>query len=235
MDNGGIEPIRRLKVADSVAERLEELISGGRYATGQRLPSERVLAEQFGVGRSSMREALRMVESAGLVRTDHGVGIFVVRTSRNVGDPSSLVLLDDVTVRDLFEVRVSLERDAAAHASRRRLDDHLGKLDALLSVMRRRSVTNDEFVRWDADLHQAIAEATRNPLYLRLMETLRPMFISYSTAVIGLPGRRMRAQEGHEEIVDAIRTRRARDAGAAAVRHIRAVEDDIVEHMGPSV
>lgn len=225
-----IEPIRRLKVADAVAAQLEELISSGRYPLGERLPAERTLAEQFGVGRSSMREALRIVESAGLVRTDHGIGVFVVRESRDDG-PASLMLLDGVTVVDLFQVRLALERDAAAHAARRRTDESLTGLQTLIKRMGRRDVTNSEFVEMDAQLHFAIAAATGNPLFPRLMNQLEPLFLTYSHRVIELPGRRRNAHVGHKEIVDAISAGRPRDASSAAVRHIRSVEADIAAHI----
>ncbi|WP_375492608.1 FadR/GntR family transcriptional regulator [uncultured Jatrophihabitans sp.] len=225
-----IEPVRRLKVADAVAAQLEELISAGKYAVGERLPAERTLAEQFGVGRSSMREALRIVESAGLVRTDHGIGVFVVRTARD-GGLASLMLLDDVTVEDLFQVRQALERDAAAHAARRRNDEALAGLRKLITQMGRRDVTNSDFVQMDAQLHLAIAAATGNPLFPRLMHQLEPLFLTYSHRVIEMPGRRRNAHAGHKEIVDAIGARRPRDASSAALRHIRSVEADIVAHI----
>lgn len=225
-----IEPVRRLKVADAVAAQLEERITSGTYEVGSRLPAERTLAEQFGVGRSSMREALRIVESAGLVRTDHGVGVFVVRTSREAGI-ASMMLLGDVSVVDLFQVRQALERDAAGHAARRRTEAAVKTLQDLITRMGRRTVTNSEFVHMDAELHASIAEATGNPLFLRFMRELEPLFITYSNRVIELPGRRKGAHAGHKEIVDAIVRRRARDASAAAVRHIRSVEADIVAHI----
>lgn len=225
-----IKPVRRLKVADAVAAQLEELIVSGNYEVGGRLPAERDLAEQFGVGRSSMREALRIVESAGLVRTDHGIGVFVVRTTREA-KLASMILLEDVSVVDLFQVRQALERDAAAHAARRRSDAAVQKLTDLIGKMGRRGVTDDEFVQMDAELHASIAEATGNPLFLRFMRELEPLFITYSHRVLGLPGRRRHAHAGHQEIVDAIVQRRPRVASAAAVRHIRSVEADIVAHI----
>lgn len=130
----GIRPVRRLKVADSVAAQLERLITDGGFALGDRLPAERVLAEQFGVGRSSMREALRMVEALGLVRTDHGVGVFVVRPEKQEPSASQLLLFDEFTVGDLFEVRLPMEEKAASLAARRVTPATATRLQELLEA-----------------------------------------------------------------------------------------------------
>jgi len=92
-----IKPVRRLKISDSVAAQLELLITQGVYEVGERLPAERELAERFGVGRSTMREALRLVEAEGMLRIDHGVGVFVIRDSRRSEHGRGLLLVDTVS------------------------------------------------------------------------------------------------------------------------------------------
>jgi GntR family transcriptional repressor for pyruvate dehydrogenase complex len=187
----GIEPVRRLKVSDSVAAQLEQLILRGDFKPGEKLPPERVLSEQFGVGRSSMREALRMVEASGLVRTTHGVGVFVTDSKAKPGT-------------DL--------RRLIADASDPELSD-------------------EGFVKLDAELHRAIAKITQNGLLLRIMDSIQPLFLTYSYRVIELPGRRAVAHAGHAKIVEAIAAHHIRDARNAAVKHIREVEQDIVRHL----
>ena len=223
-----IEPVRRLKVADSVAAQLEGLITSGVYELGEKLPPERVLAEQFQVGRSSMREALRMVESAGLLRTAHGIGVFVVRTTKQSPSLSELLLIDDYSVRDLFEVRTPLEGNAAALAAQRSTADDAEVLDALIEKMSNPALTDSEFIELDAELHLAIAAASHNPLLHELVRSLAPLFVDYSHRVITLPGRRERAHSGHQKIVAAVTSRKVREARAAAVKHIQEVEHDIV-------
>ncbi|MGH3631896.1 MAG: FadR/GntR family transcriptional regulator [Sciscionella sp.] len=231
MVESGIQPVRRLKVADAVAAQLEELILQKHYAVGDRLPAERMLAEEFGVGRTSMREALRMVEATGLVRTQHGVGAFVVSTTRRNDGLASMLVFDHVTVRDLFEVRTTLERETASLAARRRSETAVEDLRELIGEMADDHLTDETFVELDGRFHLAVADATNNPLYAQLMGTLRPLFLTYSRRVIGLPGRRETAHAGHTEILEAIVAKRGRDAGAAAIRHIRQVEADIVAHL----
>ncbi|GIJ30309.1 GntR family transcriptional regulator [Micromonospora qiuiae] len=226
-----IEPVRRLKVADSVAAQLERLITEGEYEPGDKLPSERVLSEQFGVGRSSMREALRMVEAGGLLRTDHGVGVFVVSKTKRRQGLADMLLIDDYTIPDLFEVRLSLERDAAGLAAQRITPAAAAELRDLIERSADPALSDAEFIELDGELHKAIAKATNNLLLLRLAESLQPLFTIYSHRVIALPGRRAIAHEGHCRIVDAVIGRRVRDAKAAAVNHIREVEANIVQRL----
>lgn len=231
MADRAIEPVRRLKVADSVAAQLEELITGGSYAIGEKLPPERVLAEQFQVGRSSMREALRMVESAGLLRTAHGVGVFVARTTKQSPSLSDLLLIDNYSVRDLFEVRTPLEGNAAALAAQRRTAAEIDELESLIERMSDSTLTDDEFIQLDAELHLAVASSSHNPLLQELVRSVAPLFLDYSHRVIKLSGRRERAHVGHQKIVAAVKGGKAREARAAAVKHIQEVEHDIVTEM----
>jgi GntR family transcriptional repressor for pyruvate dehydrogenase complex len=228
---GRIEPVRRLKVADSVAEQLELMISRGDYAPGDKLPPERVLADEFGVGRSSMREAIRVVEANGLLRTDHGVGVFVVSTTRRPTNLSQLLIDERFSVQELFEVRLSLERDAAGFAARRITAAEAGELHGLIAAAAEPGLSDDRFIELDAQLHRTIAQITKNTLLLRLFEAIGPLFVTYSHQVIGLPGRRETAHAGHSAIVEAVAGHRVRDAQSAAVRHIREVERDILNHL----
>ncbi len=231
VNNTDIKPVQRLKVADSVAAQLEERIVGGAYEIGEKLPPERVLAEQFQVGRSSMREALRMVESSGLLRTAHGIGVFVVRTTKQSPTLSELLLIDDYSVRDLFEVRTALEGNAAALAAERSIAAEGEALDSLIDRMADPKLTDSEFIALDAQLHLAIAQASHNPLLQELVRSIAPLFVDYSHRVITLPGRRERAHVGHQKIVAAVKGRKVREARAAAVKHIQEVETDIVKEL----
>jgi GntR family transcriptional repressor for pyruvate dehydrogenase complex len=230
-NHAGIEPVRRLKVSDSVAAQLEQLITGGGYQAGEKLPAERVLAEQFGVGRSSMREALRLVEATGLVRTEHGIGVFVADTSKRLPGLSELLVVDDFTVPELFEVRLPLEREAAGLAARRISPADAQELERIIQAAADPGLTDTQFIELDAELHRTIAEASNNRLLVKLMCSIEPFFFSYSHRVIGLPERRAVAHAGHCKIVEAILGKRVRDAQNAAVTHIREVERDIVMHL----
>lgn len=222
-----VEPVQRLKVSDSVADRLTQMIADGDLPAGSRLPAERLLAAQFGVGRSSMREALRTLESRGLIRTEHGVGASVAETPLTA--EAELLVLDGCTLPDLFEIRRSLEPLAAALAARHATP---AMIDDLAELHEQSTQVDDQrFVRLDARLHRTVAEASGNPVLARICCSIESLHVSYSERVIGLPGRRAAAQAGHEQIVSAIRAHQGRAARDAALRHIRDVEDEVVARL----
>lgn len=231
MTSQAIKPVRRLRLSDSVAAELEHLIGQGQYPVGSRLPPERELAEQFGVGRSTMREALSVLQMAGLLRIAHGVGVFVASASSQT-PAGKLLMVEDYTIPELFEVRVALEAEAAASAAKRITPAEAAALEAILDRAEDARLSDDEFIALDAELHKSIVAATKNKLLGHVFEGLEPLFVTYSRQVIALESRREQAHSGHREIVEAITARRSRQARAAILRHLRAVERDIVEYLG---
>lgn len=225
-----IRPISRFKISDSVAAQLEQLIGDGAYKVGERLPSERVLAEQFGVGRSSMREALRVLEARGLVSIAHGVGVHVSEPPVS-SDLRSLLVLEGCTVPELFEVRRALECPAAASAAKRVTPAESARLKELVEEMEDPDLTDVGYVEKDAELHRSIMLATHNALLIELYDTTRHLFVEYSARVIRFPGRRDTAHKGHAAIVDAIVHRRPQLAQKAMSAHLLAVEQEIVENL----
>lgn len=225
-----IKPVTRLKLSDSVAAQLEQLIRRGEYPVGSKLPPERALAEEFGVGRSTMREALGVLQTVGLLRIEHGVGVFVATTKQTPA--SKLLVVDDYTVPELFEVRAVLEAQAAADAAKRISPPEVAAMESILQRASDDTLSDEQFVLLDAELHRSIVAATKNKLLTHVMEGLEPLFLNYSRQVIVLGGRRDNAHRGHAEVVEAISARRPRDARAAMLRHLRAVERDIVERLG---
>lgn len=226
-----IERVERLRVSDSVAAQLTQLITKGVYGVGEKLPSERVLAEEFGVSRSSMREAIRSIEASGLVSSSHGVGVFVVSNSITPQAGSDLLVFEGFTVPELFEVRRMIERDAAGWAAQRITAPYAEALQEILRKCEDPDLPNDDFVQLDFKLHQTIAKASRNDLLATIYSSLEPMMLKYSYRVIDLPGRREDSHRGHARIVDAVLAGQAREARNAAVAHIRDVERDIAKNL----
>ncbi len=230
-----IERVERLRVSDSVAAQLTQLITKGVYAVGEKLPAERVLAEEFGVSRSSMREAIRGIEASGLLNSSHGVGVFVVSNTVSTPGQSDLLVFEDFTVPELFEVRRMMERDAAGWAAKRITPALTSELESIMEQCADPDLSDEDFVRLDIKLHQTIAKASRNELLASLYGGLEPALLKYSLRVIALPGRREHSHAGHTRIVDAIVTGRVREAREAAVAHIRDVERDIAKNLAQPV
>lgn len=222
----GIVPVRQLRLSDAVAAQLEALIRSGHFGTDGRLPSERELAEQFTVGRGSMREAIRKLEALGIITRAHGVGTFAVTDAA----PTRMGLLTagDVSALELFEVRYTLEPLAAGLSAERRTSADLKELTALLDHSSRPDLADDEFVRLDFEFHSMVAHAAKNSLITQIYQQLEPHHTVYSAKVISLPDRRSRAQEGHHRILAAVSQRNPAEARKQALDHLLAAEEDLV-------
>ncbi|TQM13330.1 FadR/GntR family transcriptional regulator [Pseudonocardia kunmingensis] len=216
----------RSKLADTVAQQLTTLILSGSYRVGSKLPSGDLLASQFGVGRSSMREAVRTLQAAGYLRSTQGVGTFVVN-DRPRPDPVDQALRDGYTMRDLFETRVAIEGKTAELAAQRYSDADRSALLAVLEAAEHPGVDHDEFVALDARFHRQIAAAAENPLLLHLWDLIQSQFREYSLRVVGMPGRRERAHSDHHGIAEAILDRDPTQAGDLARAHVVTVQREL--------
>ncbi len=226
---GTFAPIERRKVYELVSERLATQI-GTTLQTGDSLPSERELAERYGVGRSSVREALRMLESRGLIES-HGNGAFVVARWHNPFDrPLAQILAgEDIDRRQLFEVRRMLEAEAAALASARRTAKHLELMDDTTKAMEAALGSAEAYGAADLRYHLVVAEATGNPLILHLMQAIRERLLEMFGTVFHFPGGPQRSIAQHREITAAIAAADPERARELMSAHIDRVLHELVE------
>jgi GntR family transcriptional repressor for pyruvate dehydrogenase complex len=219
--------VSRAKLSDAVVERLEGLITSGEYPVGSKLPNEKVLAQEFGVGRSSTREAVRTLEAAGMLRSVHGVGVFVETDRRGSPGLVDQSLMGGFTMSDLFETRMALESKAAELAAVRLTDHHADRLQEIVAAAAAPGIPEQEFVVLDGRLHRQVAEASGNPLLLHLWESIAAQFEQYSMRVIGLPGRLERAHADHCGIVAALVDRDPALAARRAHEHVATVQREV--------
>jgi GntR family transcriptional repressor for pyruvate dehydrogenase complex len=161
---------RRARSFDDVVCQLREAILSGRIRPGDRLPGERHLCESFGVGRPTLREALRSLEATGLieVRPGKGGGSYAVTPSEaTVGDAlAALVNLRGASLEDLAEFRVDFEGENAAWAARRADAGDISALEAIVAEARaaEKPAGRAALARIDVRWHEALARATKNRL-----------------------------------------------------------------------
>jgi GntR family transcriptional repressor for pyruvate dehydrogenase complex len=221
-------PIERRKTYELVAERLREEISSRVLEPGDLLPPERELVAAFGVGRSSVREALRMLESRGLIESN-GAGTFTVARLSNPLDHSLNLLLEaeETDVGELFEVRRILEGECAALAAARRARGHLDSMSEAIDAMVEGLGSEQGFIDADLWFHMTVAEASGNRVARYLMQAIRGLLQRALSSVYHVPGSPNRAIEAHRLILEAIRDRRPDVARARMHEHVESVERDI--------
>ncbi len=233
--------VRQRRLADNIVEQLETMILEGTLRAGERLPAERVLAEQFGVSRPSLREAIQKLAAKGLLVSRHGGGNFVAESLGSTFSDPLLHLLENNAdaQRDLLEFRHTLEGSCAYYAALRATDvdqQRLGEAFADLQDCYRREgvVTRAEEGAADARFHLAIAEASHNAV---LLHTIRGLFDLLKRNVVTNIGgmyalrdeTRNMLMRQHQELYDAIIARRADDARDVIHRHISYVQEVLAE------
>jgi GntR family transcriptional repressor for pyruvate dehydrogenase complex len=227
-DSQTVTPSERPKTYKLVADQLLELIAAGRLRPGDPVPPERELVENYSVGRSSVREALRMLESGGLIEA-RGNGTFTVSHARNTLNQSLELLLSvaEADLHELFEIRRILEGECAALAAARRREPDLVRMRAAIAEMESGIGSEDEYIAADLEFHLTIAEATGNRVAAHLMHALRDQLHRALGTVYQIPHSAERSLAQHREIIEAIGARRPDEARASMQAHIGRVEREI--------
>jgi GntR family transcriptional repressor for pyruvate dehydrogenase complex len=219
----------RLQIASrsaQVREQLEHAIRRGDYATGDKLPSERGLAELFGVSRVSVREALRSLEAVGLVDVRHGAGTMVADPSqRATRDLSRWMKLNRGEVLELLMARAALDELAAEEAALHQDEAEIAKVRAAHEAFAR--VAGDErmerLAELDMDFHLAVAAASGSELLHNLLAELHHHLAESRAVFFTSPRRSKASAREHGTILAAIERGDGPGARRATQRHIASV------------
>ncbi|AMB87187.1 transcriptional regulator PdhR [Pseudomonas agarici] len=237
----GFDQVRQRRLSDDIVEQLERMILEGALKAGERLPAERALAEQFGVSRPSLREAIQKLVVKGLLVSRQGGGNYVVETlGSTFSDPLLHLLETNPEVqRDLLEFRHTLEASCAYYAALRATEADREQLQIAFELLqscycREGEVSRAEEGEADANFHLAIAEASHNAV---LLHTIRGLFdLLKRHVVINIGGMykqrtetRDRLISQHRELYLAIVEGRAEQAREISSRHILYVQEVLEE------
>lgn len=212
---------RRRNLSHVVADELLARIRSGELAAGSRIPTERTLMEMFSVGRNTIREAVQSLVALGLLDVRPGRGTIVIDT-RDAAIVDSLAisaLLQEPTVKELFEFRRLLESEIAALAAERATAEDIVPMQRALGDHRKALEEGTPTWSADAALHGAIAQASCHAVYIRVLDALSDLLRRARLATYRLPGGE-RAQAEHHAIVAAIAEHNASAARAAMWNHL---------------
>ena len=220
---------KRVPLHREIAEILTERIVSGEIGVNSLLPPERELCERMGVSRTVVREAIKLLESRGLVRIDRGRGTLVTEahTSSLVDSLKLLLRRRSNVLRELLEIRQILEVAIAGLAAERRSEANLRAMDRALSVMRSTPDQPAGYVDADVEFHFEIARAAKNPLVLALLEPLSDLLRESRIQSFSGPRFVCIRTRQHEEILDYIRARDAEGARRAMGKHLKDVNKDL--------
>ena len=227
-DDQAIElgPIKSTRIYEEIVRQVKQLIAEGRLKTGDRLPPERELAEKFVVSRTSVREALRALESLGLIEIRAGEGTFVRQVSVDalVGPLALMMTSQREAIGELFEARRVLEPAIAALAASRATPDEVQDMERILESQAREVAAGRTGIAEDAAFHTAIGAAAHNRAITRIVHAIMDLLTQSREESLNTPGRPTRSHQDHRRILQAIAKRNPSAARQAMADHLVAVE-----------
>jgi GntR family transcriptional repressor for pyruvate dehydrogenase complex len=221
--------IQAERLYEQVVEQIEERILSGDLHTGDQLPSERQLAEQLNVSRTVVREAVKALSQKGLVEIRTGRGTFIkdgtpeaVRHSLNL----MMRFEQDAGPHWLVEVREIIEPEIAALAASRINEKRLLTLKEAIAEMDASLDRIEDYIAADLKFHSALAEATDNPLILKLVDTIVDLLQEQRAKIGVTTNGPLRAQIHHKQIFEAIERRDPESARREMRAHLQQVRED---------
>uniref|UniRef100_C6E3W6 Pyruvate dehydrogenase complex repressor n=1 Tax=Geobacter sp. (strain M21) TaxID=443144 RepID=C6E3W6_GEOSM len=219
-------PIKPKKVSTQIAEQIRSSILSGEFNPGEKLPPERELAELFGVSRPSVREALNILTSSGLVETYQGGGTLVRSLVENsAGMPlSELIRIDGDRALDVIEVRKGMESWTAWYAASRALPEDVRRLQVVVDGMAKNLEQLKASEDFDAHFHMLVARATHNVVWSHMMQSIFEAMQEFQRDVwraVYLTEEDQRLLFSHHlKIYEMIRDRDADGARGAMLEHL---------------
>lgn len=232
-------PVDRPRAYEAIVDQITSSIQLGTYVPGQQLPSERELADSFDVSRVVVREAMRHLESRGVVEVRHGSGSYVRDTEKPTltREVTLLLELEAASLMELYSVRQSLETLAASLAAENASEEQLAALDEALEDLERLRANGirdlEEYQQLclkDSEFHMLIADASGNSALRHLLGAILPLIVAGRIAILPTereirkfvnPAHLRLVQQEHADVWQAIRDRDGRAAEYFTAHHIR--------------
>lgn len=222
--------IRPKKLYEEVVVRISDAINSDQWEPGDRLPSERELMEQFGVGRPAVREALFALQRMGLVEVRSGTRARVTKPTpqRLINELSGAAiqfLVDEMGVRHFQDARLFFEVGLARYAATHATPEDVGKLEQALLANKRTIGDLKEFARTDVDFHFVLPLISRNPIFIAIHEALVEWLTEQRTTALQSPDEDRIAYAAHEAIFKAIAKHDPDRAERAMKAHLAQVSE----------
>jgi GntR family transcriptional repressor for pyruvate dehydrogenase complex len=225
-----IPKIEKISITDEVVKRIRDFIKSGEYAVGDKLPTEMELREQLGVGRSTIREAFRVLQAIGLIELRSGRGAFVKGQNDNTYETIKRWFVEkEAELSELMEVRMAIEPIAVKLAIQRGRPEQIEQLreihDAFKKAVERRDAI--DLATLDESFHNAIVEASNNGLLIKIGRLIADAFVAYRTRSFAVPENMTHALEPHERIMNAILRKDAKSAIQGIQKHLEVSLEDM--------
>lgn len=193
--------LNRLSLSQQVADLILENLIGGRWAIGEKIPGEHSLSTEFGVSRSTIREAIRHLTAGGVLSSKHGVGAFVTALEMR---PDIDGAFDRAAIEAVIEARMAVESEAARLAADRRTPEDIKNIESRLKCRESKLTEMPAHIEADIDFHRAVLLAADNPILVAIFDGLTPRLRAAMTSMIENSPRFV-AEDDHHAHADLVR------------------------------
>ncbi len=222
--------IDRSTITENIIEQLRDKILSEEIKPGDKLPPERVLAENFAVARTSVREAIRALQYMGILEVRCGDGTFLSENTTILTDHfKASHLLRRFPLIELIEARKIIEGSTVYLAVERSSPEDREALQEFFRFSEKSANDENEFLKADFDFHRKIAEMSQNSVLLEMLNAMRELTIEENLDVIKKPGQIKNALSFHREILDSILSCDAEQARQHMLRHLENIEGIVME------
>lgn len=217
---------RRISLADQAARALLDRVRAGEWPLGAKLPGETTLAPQLGVGRSTMREAIRQLTGKGVLSTRQGAGVFVTALDAADGFSERVSRSEIATI---LEARLAVEVEGARLAALRRTEEDIDAASAALS--RRRAAADGDYVASDTAFHRSIVAASHNPILVDLFDSFAVRSTEVLTAMVRARSQHRNEHDHalHKNLLDAVKTGDTATAERLSRDHLEAMLEQLAD------
>ncbi len=233
-------PVKTKRLYEEIVDQIKQLITGGELKPGDKLLSERELADKLQVSRVSVREAIRALEMLGFIEIRQGEGTFVrdVAADDVIRPLAMFLAVERGSLLDMFEVRRIFETATAGLAAERASDDEVAQIGLLLEKMKDRIEHGDSErgEEYDAAYHYAVAEATHNSLLIKLLRTVheewsRAVSAGSQQLLLDRANNAPKIIEQHARVYEAIRAHDPATASQAMLEHVTFAEKELRKRL----
>jgi GntR family transcriptional repressor for pyruvate dehydrogenase complex len=225
MKSDTLTPVVRTTLTADICRQMVNNLIRGTWAEGEKIPAERDLCHQLGVGRASLREALKALEIMGMIETRLGDGTYVCKRSDFFSRPLLWAIASgsEANVRELVEARTLIEVELAGLAAGRAKAGHLKLLSELLEHMVKSKASPRDFVQADVDFHLTIARAASNNILFNALQLIRNLLQVWILAAVAIDGVPEKACAQHKRLLAAIKEGDTAGARRAMRSHLQAM------------
>src|SRR6056297_3324532 len=229
-----MEPIKKVRLSERVIEAIREMIVEDNFNPGDKFYSENELTKKLEVSRSSIREAVRILEATGLVTVQHGKGIFISDSMKQEMEAfSSWLKNNETALIEHFDVRLIIDPKAAAASARNADYNDIEKMEEVCRDFYHQTKEKNTagLIKCDEEFHRLLAKSTKNKTLYFVMKTMTNSLSEGWISSLHVPGRTEKTVDEHKAILDAIVQGDPKSAEKAMIEHLNKAVADIRSSM----